>query len=118
MPLPPLPRSGPQPPTPPIGIWLLAWMNNVTSIDGTIVDLDRSVKDCRPSRWVGGSTDRSANALLVALLAKHFTPFNHDRRGSRRSHAGALHSDRDERLPPERTALLQGQGTSIRREEA
>jgi pimeloyl-ACP methyl ester carboxylesterase len=29
----------------------------------------------------GGSTDRSANAPLAALLAEHFTVFNYDRRG-------------------------------------
>ena len=29
----------------------------------------------------GGTTDRSANAPLAALLAPHFTVFNYDRRG-------------------------------------
>ena len=56
-------------------------MRTVTSKDGTTIALDR-LGDAPPVILVcGGSTDRSANAPLAALLAPHFTVFNYDRRG-------------------------------------
>ncbi len=56
-------------------------MEKVTSGDGTAIALDR-LGDGPPVVLVcGASTDRSANAPLAALLARHFTVFNYDRRG-------------------------------------
>jgi pimeloyl-ACP methyl ester carboxylesterase len=56
-------------------------MNKVQSKDGTTVAFDR-LGDGPPIILVGGgSTDRSANAPLAALLASHFTVINYDRRG-------------------------------------
>jgi len=56
-------------------------MSKVTSKDGATIAFDR-LGDGPPVILVcGGSTDRSANAPLAALLARHFTVFNYDRRG-------------------------------------
>ena len=56
-------------------------MEQVTSKDGTTIAFDR-MGDGPPVILVsGGSTDRSANAPLAALLAPHVTVFNYDRRG-------------------------------------
>ncbi len=56
-------------------------MRKVISKDGTPIAFDR-LGDGPPVILVcGGSTDRMANAPLAALLAKHFTVFNYDRRG-------------------------------------
>jgi pimeloyl-ACP methyl ester carboxylesterase len=56
-------------------------MRKVTSKDGTPLAFDR-LGDGPPVILVcGGSTDRTANAPLAALLASHFTVFNYDRRG-------------------------------------
>jgi pimeloyl-ACP methyl ester carboxylesterase len=56
-------------------------MEMVTSSDGTTIAFDR-LGDGPPVILVcGASTDRSANARLAALLARHFTVFNYDRRG-------------------------------------
>ncbi len=91
-------------------------MNNVTSSDGTIVDLDWSGTDCHPGG--GGSTDRSANALLATLLAKHFTLSNRDRRGVETIRTGCAPFG-SRRTPASRTlGAPQGQRTSIRRGEA
>jgi len=55
-------------------------MKKVHSKDGTTIAFDR-LGDGPPVILVcGGSTDRSANAPLAALLARHFTVFNYDRR--------------------------------------
>jgi pimeloyl-ACP methyl ester carboxylesterase len=56
-------------------------MNTVTSSDGTTIAFDRSGEGPAVILLCGGSTDRSANAPLAALLAEHFTVFNYDRRG-------------------------------------
>jgi alpha-beta hydrolase superfamily lysophospholipase len=56
-------------------------MNTVTSSDGTTIAFDRSGEGPAVILVCGGSTDRSANASLAALLARHFTVFNYDRRG-------------------------------------
>jgi alpha-beta hydrolase superfamily lysophospholipase len=55
-------------------------MNTVTSSDGTTIAFDRSGEGPAVILLCGGSTDRSANAPLAALLARHFTVFNYDRR--------------------------------------
>jgi pimeloyl-ACP methyl ester carboxylesterase len=56
-------------------------MKKVTSKDGTPIVFDQ-LGDGPPVVLVcGGSVDRSSNAPLAALLAKHFTVFNYDRRG-------------------------------------
>jgi len=56
-------------------------MHSATSSDGTIITFDR-LGDGPPVILVcGGSVDRMSNAPLAALLAKHFTVFNYDRRG-------------------------------------
>jgi pimeloyl-ACP methyl ester carboxylesterase len=56
-------------------------MEEVTSRDGTTIAFDR-MGDGSPVILVsGGSTDRSANAPLAALLAPNFAVFNYDRRG-------------------------------------
>ncbi len=56
-------------------------METATSSDGTTIAFDR-LGDGPPVILVcGASTDRSANARLAALLARHFTVFNYDRRG-------------------------------------
>ena len=56
-------------------------MDRVTSSDGTTIAFDRSGEGPPVILVCGGSTDRSANAPLAALLAEHFTAFNYDRRG-------------------------------------
>jgi pimeloyl-ACP methyl ester carboxylesterase len=56
-------------------------LNRVTSSDGTTIAFDRSGEGPAVILVCGGSTDRSANAPLAALLAEHFTVFNYDRRG-------------------------------------
>jgi pimeloyl-ACP methyl ester carboxylesterase len=56
-------------------------MNRVTSSDGTTIAFDRLGEGPPVILVCGGSTDRSANAPLAALLARHFTVFNYDRRG-------------------------------------
>jgi len=56
-------------------------MNSVTSKDGTTIEFDRSGDGPTVILVCGGSTDRSANAHLAALLASHFTVLNYDRRG-------------------------------------
>lgn len=56
-------------------------MNKMTSSDGTTIAFDR-IGEGRPVILVcGGSTDRTANAPLAALLGADFTVFNYDRRG-------------------------------------
>lgn len=56
-------------------------MKKVISKDGTTIAYDQSGKGPAVILVCGGSTDRSANAPLAALLAQHFTVFNYDRRG-------------------------------------
>jgi pimeloyl-ACP methyl ester carboxylesterase len=56
-------------------------MEQVTSTDGTTIAFDRMGEGSPVILVSGGSTDRSANAPLAALLAPHFTVFNYDRRG-------------------------------------
>ena len=56
-------------------------MNKVTSSDGTTIAFDRLGEGPPVILVCGGSTDRSSNAPLAALLAGHFTVFNYDRRG-------------------------------------
>src|SRR5215204_2661248 len=55
-------------------------MNRVTSSDGTTIAFDRLGEGPPVILVCGGSTDRSANAPLAALLARHFTVLNYDRR--------------------------------------
>jgi pimeloyl-ACP methyl ester carboxylesterase len=56
-------------------------LNTVISRDGTPIAYDR-LGDGAPVILVsGGSTDRSANAPLAALLAHQFAVLNYDRRG-------------------------------------
>jgi pimeloyl-ACP methyl ester carboxylesterase len=56
-------------------------MNKVSSSDGTSIAFDQTGEG-RPVVLVcGGSTDRTANAPLAALLGTDFTVFNYDRRG-------------------------------------
>jgi len=56
-------------------------MNKVSSSDGTSIAFDRTGEG-RPVILVGGgSTERTANAPLAALLSAEFTVFNYDRRG-------------------------------------
>ncbi len=56
-------------------------MNNVTSRDGTSIAFDRLGAGPPVILVCGGSVDRSSNAPLAALLARHFTVVNYDRRG-------------------------------------
>ncbi len=56
-------------------------MKKVTSQDGTSIAFDQLGEGPAVILVCGGSTDRSANASLAALLAPHFTVFNYDRRG-------------------------------------
>ena len=56
-------------------------MEKVRSKDGTAIGFDRSGKGPAVVLVCGGSTDRSSNAGVAALLAKDFTVFNYDRRG-------------------------------------
>ena len=56
-------------------------METVTSSDGTTIALDRLGDGPAVILVCGASTDRSANTRLGALLARHFTVFNFDRRG-------------------------------------
>jgi pimeloyl-ACP methyl ester carboxylesterase len=67
-------------------------MNTVTSRDGTTIALDRSGEGPPVILLGGGPNDRSANAPLAALLAPHFTVFNHDRRGRGDSGDTALYA--------------------------
>ncbi|MGH3927954.1 MAG: alpha/beta fold hydrolase, partial [Pseudonocardiaceae bacterium] len=56
-------------------------MSNVTSRDGTTIDIDRSGQGPPVVLVTGGSVDRQSNAGLAAELSKSFTVFNYDRRG-------------------------------------
>src|SRR3954451_7910104 len=56
-------------------------MYRVTSKDGTSIAYDRSGEGPAVILVGGGIVDRSENAPLVPVLAKHFTVFNYDRRG-------------------------------------
>jgi pimeloyl-ACP methyl ester carboxylesterase len=56
-------------------------MNRVTSSDGTTIAFDQLGAGPPVILVSGGSTDRTANAGLAALLASDFTVFNYDRRG-------------------------------------
>jgi pimeloyl-ACP methyl ester carboxylesterase len=56
-------------------------MNEVTSSDGTTIVFDRSGDGPSVILVSGGSTARTANAPLAALLSRRFTVFNYDRRG-------------------------------------
>jgi|SRR3990172_1047283 len=56
-------------------------MKKVRSKDGTPIAFDQLGEGLPVILVCGGSTDRSANAPLAALLAPHFTVFNYDRRG-------------------------------------
>jgi pimeloyl-ACP methyl ester carboxylesterase len=56
-------------------------MDRVTSKDGTTISFERLGSGPPVVLVCGGSVDRSSNAPLAALLAKHFTVFNYDRRG-------------------------------------
>lgn len=56
-------------------------MEEVTSRDGSTIAFDRTGDGSPVILVSGGSTDRSANAPLAALLAPHFAVFNYDRRG-------------------------------------
>jgi len=56
-------------------------MEKVRSKDGTAIGFDRSGSGPAVILVCGGSTDRSSNAGVAALLAKDFTVFNYDRRG-------------------------------------
>jgi pimeloyl-ACP methyl ester carboxylesterase len=56
-------------------------MNKVQSKDGATIAFDRLGEGPPVILVCGASTDRMANAPLAALLAKHFTVFNYDRRG-------------------------------------
>jgi hypothetical protein len=64
-------------------------MSSVTSADGTTIAFDRSGEGPALIIVLGGPTDRSVNAPLADLLARHFTVFNYDRRrhGVERRHA-------------------------------
>jgi pimeloyl-ACP methyl ester carboxylesterase len=56
-------------------------MNQVTSGDGTTIAFDRLGEGPPVILVCGGSTDRTSNTPLAALLAEQFTVFNYDRRG-------------------------------------
>jgi pimeloyl-ACP methyl ester carboxylesterase len=56
-------------------------METVASKDGTAIAFDRMGEGSPVILVSGGSTDRTANAPLAALLASDFTVFNYDRRG-------------------------------------
>lgn len=56
-------------------------MEQVTSKDGTSIAFDRTGEGSPVILVSGGSTDRSSNAELAALLATDFTVLNYDRRG-------------------------------------
>lgn len=56
-------------------------MDQVTSKDGTTIAFDQFGNGPAVVLVSGGSVDRSSNAPLATLLAKHFTVFNYDRRG-------------------------------------
>ena len=59
----------------------LAALGMVTSADGTRIAYERAGSGAPVILVCGGSVDRSSNAPLAALLAKHLTVFNYDRRG-------------------------------------
>ena len=54
---------------------------NVTSKDGTQIDVERSGGGPPVVLVSGGSVDRTSNAGLAEHLAEHFTVLNYDRRG-------------------------------------
>jgi hypothetical protein len=56
-------------------------MHRVTSKDGTSIAYDRSGEGPAVILVGGGIVDRSENAPLAPVLAKHFTVCNYDRRG-------------------------------------
>jgi pimeloyl-ACP methyl ester carboxylesterase len=56
-------------------------MGQVTSRDGTSIDVERSGEGTPVVLVTGGSVDRRSNAELAAELSKGFTVFNYDRRG-------------------------------------
>ena len=56
-------------------------MNTVTSIDGTIIENDRSGDEPPVILVCGQSTARSSSAGVATLLAPDFIVFNYDRRG-------------------------------------
>jgi pimeloyl-ACP methyl ester carboxylesterase len=56
-------------------------MEQVTSKDGTAIAFDRTGEGSPVILVSGGSTDRSSNAELAALLATDLTVLNYDRRG-------------------------------------
>jgi pimeloyl-ACP methyl ester carboxylesterase len=56
-------------------------MKKVISKDGASIVYDQLGKGPAVILVCGGSVDRASNAPLAALLAKHFTIFNYDRRG-------------------------------------
>jgi len=56
-------------------------MKKIPSKDGTIMAFDREGQGPAVILVCGGSTDRTANAPLAALLKPHLTVFNYDRRG-------------------------------------
>jgi len=56
-------------------------MYRVTSKDGTSIAYDRSGEGPAVILVGGGIVDRSENAPLAPVLAKHFTVYNYDRRG-------------------------------------
>jgi pimeloyl-ACP methyl ester carboxylesterase len=58
-----------------------ATLGTVTSADGTRIAYERAGSGPPVILVCGGSVDRSSNAPLAALLAKHLTVFNYDRRG-------------------------------------
>jgi pimeloyl-ACP methyl ester carboxylesterase len=56
-------------------------MKKAISKDGSSIVYDQLGKGPAVILVCGGSVDRASNAPLAALLAKHFTVFNYDRRG-------------------------------------
>jgi len=56
-------------------------MKKAISKDGSSIVYDQLGKGHAVILVCGGSVDRASNAPLAALLAKHFTVFNYDRRG-------------------------------------
>jgi pimeloyl-ACP methyl ester carboxylesterase len=56
-------------------------MNKVISKDGSSIVYDQLGGGPAVILVCGGSVDRSSNAPLAALLEKHFSVFNYDRRG-------------------------------------
>src|SRR5512145_1958248 len=56
-------------------------MKKVIAKDSTPIVYDQLGKGPAVILVCGGSVDRASNAPLAALLSKHFTTFNYDRRG-------------------------------------